>query len=109
MIRRTNRTPWSTVVSNLPGTAVEVPNPLIVVEVLSPSTRHIDASAKLAGYFRVPSVAHYLIVDLDRRLVIHHGRTEGDTIVTRIVSEGALRLDPPGMVVAFEEMFGVAI
>ena len=36
---------------------------MIVVEVLSPSTRHIDASKKLAGYFRLPSVAHYLIVD----------------------------------------------
>ena len=36
----------------LPASAVEVPNPVIVVEVLSPSTRHVDASAKLAGYFR---------------------------------------------------------
>jgi Uma2 family endonuclease len=51
--------------------AVEVPNPVIVVEVLSPSTRRIDASAKLAGYFRLASVAHYLIVDPNRRLVIH--------------------------------------
>ena len=32
--------------------AVEVPNPLIVVEVLSPSTRQVDVSIKLAGYFR---------------------------------------------------------
>src|ERR1700744_1773709 len=31
-------------------TAVEVPNPLIVVEVLSPSTRQVDISIKLAGY-----------------------------------------------------------
>src|ERR1700687_2983166 len=36
------------------------------VEVLLPSTRHIDASAKLAGYFRIPSVRHYLIVDPDK-------------------------------------------
>src|SRR5260370_42087422 len=49
----------------LADAAVEVPNPAIVVEVLSPSTRHIDASAKLAGYFRIPSVRHYLIVDPD--------------------------------------------
>src|SRR5687768_12692333 len=32
----------------LPLTAVEVRNPVIVVEVLSPSTRHVDLSAKLA-------------------------------------------------------------
>ena len=90
----------------LPGSAIEVPNPLIVVEVLSPSTRRIDASAKLAGYFRVPSVAHYLIVNPDSRLVIHHARGEGDVIATRIVREGTLRLDPPGMDVPVEEMFG---
>ena len=89
----------------LPGSAIEVPNPVIVVEVLSPSTRRIDASAKLAGYFRVPSVHHYLIVDPDRRLVIHHARGEGDVIATRIVREGALRLDPPGLEVTVGEMF----
>src|SRR5262245_23201202 len=47
----------------LPPAAIEVPHPVIVVEVLSPSTRHIDAAAKLVGYFRLPSVMHYLIID----------------------------------------------
>jgi len=61
--------------------AVEVPNPLIVVEVLSPSTRQFDVSIKLAGYFRLPSVAHYLIVDPSEPMIVHdrtscarHGR-----------------------------------
>jgi Uma2 family endonuclease len=89
----------------LPSSAIEVPNPVIVVEVLSPSTRHIDASAKLAGYFRVPSVQHYLIVDLDNRLVVHHARGEGDAIATRIVKAGVLLLDPPGIEVTVEEVF----
>src|SRR5260370_939147 len=56
----------------LPDTAVEVPNPAIVVEVLSPSTRHIAASAKLARYFRIQDVQQYLIVDPDNRLCISH-------------------------------------
>ncbi len=47
----------------VPPSAVEVPNPVIVVEVLSPSARQFDVSIKLAGYFRLPSLAHYLIVD----------------------------------------------
>src|SRR5688572_31146661 len=71
----------------IPHSAIEVPNPLILVEVLSPSTRHIDASAKLAGYFSLASVAHYLIVDPDKPLVIHHARGEGETtIMTRILT-----------------------
>jgi Uma2 family endonuclease len=60
--------------SKVAPSAVEIPNPVIVVEVLPPSTRHIDASKKLAGYFRLPSVAHYLIVDPDQRLILHHAR-----------------------------------
>jgi Uma2 family endonuclease len=89
----------------LPSSAIEAPNPIIVVEVLSPSTRRIDASAKLAGYFRVASVRHYLIIDPERRLVIHHTRGEEDVIATRIVSGGMLKLDPPGIEIGFVEMF----
>jgi len=89
----------------LPGSAVEATNPIIVVEVLSPSTRHIDASAKLAGYFRVASVSHYLIVDPDKRFIIHHARGEQDVIATRVVSEGALRLEPPGIEVSIGDLF----
>ena len=39
----------------LPDDAVKVTDPIIVVEVLSPSTRARDTGAKLADYFRMPS------------------------------------------------------
>jgi hypothetical protein len=39
----------------------------------------------------------YLIVDPDKRLIIHHARGDGDAIATRMVSDGPLRLDPPGI------------
>ena len=58
----------------LPGDGVSVPDPLVVVEVLSPSTRHVDTARKLVAYFRVPSVRHYLIFWADRPQVIHHRR-----------------------------------
>ena len=83
--------------TKLPASAVEVPNPLIVVEVLSRSTRHVDLSAKLADYFRLPSVAHYLIVDPEKPRLVHHARVAGDTITTRIITEGDVMLDPPGI------------
>ncbi|MGE0034676.1 MAG: Uma2 family endonuclease [Xanthobacteraceae bacterium] len=89
----------------LADAAVEVPNPVIIVEVLSPSTRHIDASAKLAGYFRVPTVRQYLIIDPDKQLLVHHARGEGDAIATRIVKQGNLRLDPPGIELSVEDIF----
>lgn len=87
------------------GTALEVPNPVIIVEVLSPSTQRIDVTQKLTGYFRLPSVAHYLIVDPTQPSVIHHSRGEGDTILTRIVTEGVILLDPPGLELALRDIY----
>ena len=92
----------------VPGDAVEVPNPVVVVEILSPSNAMKDLRDKLVGYFRVPSVVHYLIVDPDDRLVIHHARGEGDAITTRIVSAGSLSLDPPGIQLVVGELFPAA-
>jgi Uma2 family endonuclease len=87
---------------------VAISNPLVVVEVLSPSTLAYDHGIKLEGYFSLPSLAHYLILDFDRRVVIHHARGRGDVIETRILHEGLLRLDPPGIEVAIADFFASA-
>jgi len=89
----------------LPADALEVPAPLIVVEVLSPSTRHIDGSAKLKGYFSLPGVHHYLIVDPGKPPLIHHKRQSDGTILTRLLGQGSLRLDPPGFEIAISQVF----
>jgi Uma2 family endonuclease len=91
--------------SALAPNSLEVPTPIIVVEVLSPSTAGDDHGPKLTGYFSLPSVTHYLILDADRRVAIHHKRGVGDVIETRILSEGILRLDPPGLEIPIVELF----
>ena len=88
-----------------PADALEIPNPVIVVEVLSPSTAAMDHGPKLAGYFSLPSIAHYLILDPERRVVIHHKRGHGEIIETRILTEGFVRLDPPGLEASVADMF----
>jgi Uma2 family endonuclease len=90
----------------LPSDAVSVPAPVIVVEVLSPRTASRDVGAKLADYFRVPSVRHYLIARTDRPTIIHHRRGEGEEITTRIVTGGALVLDPPGLTLDLARIYG---
>jgi len=85
--------------------ALEAPNPIVVVEVLSPSNAKKDLRDKLVGYFQVPSILHYVIVDPDDRFVIHHARGDGEAIATRIVRDGSLRLDPPGIEVPLAELF----
>ena len=84
--------------------AVTVSEPTILVEVLSPSTRGVDTGRKLVGYFQLPSVAHYLVLDPESRVVTHHCRPVGQ-IVTRIVREGVIALDPPGIELTVEELF----
>lgn len=76
---------------------VEILDPLIVVEVVSPSTRNIDAGIKLDDYFRIPSVVHYLIVRADKETIIHHRRDTNGLIATSIVRDGNIQLDPPGI------------
>jgi Uma2 family endonuclease len=91
--------------ARVPADAIEIDNPVIVVEVLSPSTAAIDHGRKLSGYFSLASVQHYLILDPERRVAIHHKRGVGDAIETRVLSEGAVKLDPPGFEVAVEALF----
>ncbi len=85
--------------------SLEIPNPVIVVEVLSEGTAGRDMSEKLEGYFTVPSVMHYLIIDPEKRFVIHHTRGSGDEIRTRILRDGTIALEPPGISVALAEFF----
>jgi Uma2 family endonuclease len=88
-----------------PGAAIEVSDPVIVVEVVSPSSRGIDTGAKLAAYFSLPGVRHYLIVDTDKRVVIHHGRDGKGEIGVEILGDGPLSLDPPGLKIDVRDLF----
>jgi Uma2 family endonuclease len=90
----------------LPDEAVKLDDPLVVVEVLSPSTQAVDAGAKLEDYFRLPSLRHYLLVKTGNRSVVHHRRGEAGRIETRILrGEGRLELDPPGLVLDIRTFF----
>lgn len=90
----------------LPADVVAAPNPVVVVEVLSPSSRSTDTGAKLADYFRVPSIRHYLVLQAGLRQVIHHRRGAGGAdIETRVLVDGSVRLDPPGFEVAIADFY----
>lgn len=89
----------------IPDEAVAAPNPVVVVEVLSPRTESLDAGGKLADYFRVASIQHYLLVRPLRQEIIQHSRI-GDRIETRVVTNGSVELDPPGIRLSLDEVYG---
>jgi Uma2 family endonuclease len=103
---------WSFTIRNAPESAelapssIGIPEPVVVVEVRSRSTRRIDLGLKLAGYFRLASLVHYLIIDPDQPLIIQHTRQSTGSIVTQIVTQGTIVLDPPGLSVPVAEIYG---
>jgi len=94
--------------TKLPRSALEVPNPVILVEIASPSTRKFDDTVKLDGYFSLPSVHHYLIVNPEGPPAIHHRRQPDGTISRSLVHEGTLTLSPPGIELAVAELLAEA-
>jgi Uma2 family endonuclease len=80
-------------------------SPVIIVEVLSPNTSGIDRSWKLAEYFRLPSLHHYLIIWADKRQIAHHRRARSGEIDTQTITNGDIRLDPPVITIGVEEVY----
>lgn len=91
--------------AKLPDDAIAVPDPLIIVEVLSPDSITKDRVRKLRDYFQVPSLRHYLIVWSDRSLVTHHWRDSNGGVQMQSLQAGVIRLDPPGINISVEEIY----
>jgi Uma2 family endonuclease len=89
----------------LPRGVARISDPLIVVEVLSPSTEKRDSLIKFHGYFKLPSVAHYLILDPDEAMVLRHSRRADGSIEAKTLTEGMLLLDPPGLEIDVGALF----
>ena len=90
----------------LVDTSMLLDKPLIVVEVVSPSSVSRDENQKLAEYFSVPSIMHYLIVWPHKAICYHHKRIADDKILTTIVRAGKVAFDPPGISISFKDIFG---
>jgi Uma2 family endonuclease len=87
----------------LPGDAYFVPDPVIIVQVLSPSTAYRDTGRKVVDYFRFETLRHYLIVHPDNRIIYHHERRDAGLVLIHLIRDGAFSLDPPG--IAVENLF----
>jgi Uma2 family endonuclease len=84
-----------------------VDEPLIIVEILSPSNQNDDMGRKLSLYLEIPSLQHYLVIHQDRRQIVHHQRRDdlGGVFLTNIAPADPLRLDPPGIEIALAAIY----
>jgi hypothetical protein len=69
-----------------------VAEPVLIVEVLSPSTEHIDRLRKLADYRTLPSVQEILIVFPDERRVELQRRTAEGWRVEDLIGQASITL-----------------
>jgi len=96
--------------SIIPDTSLELDSmfigePMVLVEVTSPSTLNTDTSDKLIDYFSLPGVQHYVLIHPIERRVVHHRRLPDGKIETSIAAGGALTFDPPGFSVEIARFF----
>ena len=79
------------------GKTIELSDPVIVVEVVSPSSGKRDRVRKRHDYFSLASVEHYLVVDPEDRSVLHFdkGNWQGDG--RRLELSDVATLTPPGL------------
>jgi Uma2 family endonuclease len=81
--------------------------PVVVIEVLSPSTQAIDYIQKTADYGSVPSIETYLIVSQDEPRIDIIERTEKGFLPVRQVSalEDVIELPSIGAVLSLSEIY----
>jgi Uma2 family endonuclease len=66
--------------------------PVIIVEVMSPSSEQNDTGLRWLAYRNIPSLRHHLMLSQNQRLVHVHSRA-GDIWRERFLSAGTVELD----------------
>lgn len=64
--------------------------PVLIIEVVSPSTRQTDRREKLRVYQQIPTVQEYVIIEQDKMLVELHRRQPDGRWITYFYNEGDL-------------------
>ena len=89
----------------LPGDTQVVESPVILAEVLSPSTQNDDTDIKLESYFALPSVQHYLVLSTQAPRIIHYSRSGEGRLLTGLHVSGAVELRHLGIAVLVDEIY----
>jgi Uma2 family endonuclease len=86
-----------------------VTNPLLIVEVLSPSTEDYDRGKKFEMYRTIESFREYLVVHQDRRHVEHFSKQDDGSWVLREYSEGSIGIVRLGVQIEMSELYASAL
>lgn len=85
--------------------------PCLVVEVLSPSTGWVDHGRKRTKYLALPSLKHYLLVNIENQSIEHYFRVDSahgwsfEIVDTETSSSAAMNLTCPKGSIAIADVF----
>lgn len=81
-------------------------NPVLIIEVLSPSTAAFDRGEKFLRYQRLPSLHHYLLVAQDQ-CKVEHFRRQGKAWLIEVHDklDDAVKLDALGLSLGLLELY----
>lgn len=85
--------------------AKEVDDPVVLVEVLSPTTADFDKGQKLDEYQQLASVREVWLVDSTRRWAKIHRRVEGGWFSSDAIGQGVFRSEVLGAEVALDDLY----
>lgn len=83
----------------------EVQYPVVIIEVLSPSSEDDDIGRKWRSYRQIPSLQHYLVVSQSVRQVEIHSRTGPFSWDERYVHDGVIALTAIGATLDLDELY----
>jgi Uma2 family endonuclease len=81
-----------------------IAEPVIIVEVMSPSNEQNDTGLRWLAYRTIPSLRHYVVLSPNQRLVHMHSRA-GDIWREHFLSAGALELDGPPLRLELDALY----
>ena len=82
-------------------------NPILIIEVTSPSTEHIDRREKLFAYQRIASVQEYAVIDQHKINIELHRRQPNGTWITNFfdASDDEVELQSVGLTLPITEIY----
>ena len=82
-----------------------VPEPVLIIEVVSPSSERLDRGRKKLDYFGTSSVRQYAIVEQDERLVDLYTRTEIGWVNEIVTGDAVLQLSSVGVELSLDTIY----
>jgi len=87
------------------GTDDLVLDPILIIEVISPSTEREDRGRKKFDYFATPSIRQYALIEQDERRIDLYTRTGASWIDEVIEGEAVLNLSSIGVEISLDTIY----